>query len=110
MSPPPDQHPFERAVEASVLNRLSDPDFGKEHLCDVMQVELSMLNRQLMAITGYTADDYILTIRLRIARELLSRTNWSVAEVASEVGYASASQMVQAIRDRFIPQVWRHQG
>jgi AraC family transcriptional regulator, arabinose operon regulatory protein len=47
----------------------------------------STLRRRFKQATGYSPKEYILRVRLRRAKELLALTSWSVADVATAVGF-----------------------
>ena len=46
----------------------------------------TQLNRKIKAVTGYTTTEYILQIRVSMAKQLLVKTDFSIGEIASRVG------------------------
>ena len=46
----------------------------------------TQLNRKIKAITGYTTREYILQIRISMAKQLLVKTDFPIGEIASRVG------------------------
>ena len=47
----------------------------------------TQLNRKIKAITGYTTTEYILHVRISLAKQLLAKTDYSIGDVASRVGF-----------------------
>lgn len=46
----------------------------------------TQLNRKIKAITGYTTTEYILHVRISLAKQLLAKTDYSIGDIAARVG------------------------
>ena len=46
----------------------------------------TQLNRKIKAITGYTTTEYILHVRVSLAKQLLAKTDYSIGDIAARVG------------------------
>ena len=57
-----------------------------EELAADFFVGKTQLNRKIKAITGYTTTEYILQIRVSMAKQLLVKTDYTIGEIASRVG------------------------
>lgn len=57
-----------------------------EELAAAFFVGKTQLNRKVKAITGYTTTEYILQIRISMAKQLLVKTDYSIGDIASRVG------------------------
>lgn len=75
-------------------------NFISEHLSDTLTVKLladkmnmssSHFSRTFKLYTGYSPYEYILISRLNMAKNLLQKTDKSVGDIASEVGFNSES-------------------
>ena len=70
---------------------LDDPQFNVENLSECVGVSRVHLHRKLKEIIGMSPSDYIRTIRLKRACELLKRHDIEVTQVAFEIGICSQS-------------------
>lgn len=57
-----------------------------DELAAAFCVGKTQLNRKIKAITGYTTTEYILQVRISLAKQLLAKTDYSIGDVASRVG------------------------
>lgn len=57
-----------------------------DELASSFFVGKTQLNRKIKAVTGYTTTEYILQIRISMAKQLLVKTDMSIGEIASRVG------------------------
>lgn len=57
-----------------------------DELAAAFYVGKTQLNRKIKAITGYTTTEYILQIRISMAKQLLVKTDYPIGEIASRVG------------------------
>lgn len=56
-------------------------------LCELVHINRTSLNRKFKEQVGYTAMEYLLRYRIKIACDALSHTNLSLAEIAEAVGF-----------------------
>ena len=73
-----------KAVEDNMIN-----DYTVEDLASAVGLTRGHLYKKLMAITGKGPADFIRTIRLKRARQLLDESGMQIAEIAYTVGYSS---------------------
>ena len=73
-----------KAVEENMIN-----DYTVEDLAAAVGLTRGHLYKKLMAITGKGPADFIRTIRLKRARQLLDESGMQVSEIAYAVGYSS---------------------
>lgn len=86
---------------STVQRHLRDDQFGVEHLAREVGFSVSQLERKLIAIAGRHPNEFIRTIRLERARQLLERRAATVSEAAFEVGFNSLSHFAQSYRRTF---------
>ena len=89
-----------------MINRIIEEDLGDEHfsvedLAKKAGLSRSMLHRKLVKLTGKSATDYIMEIRLNRAKELLENNVATVSEIAYKVGFNSTSYFHRAFKKRF---------
>ncbi len=62
-------------------------DITLEDLCRVVHMNRTSLNRKFKAQSGFTAMEYLIHHRIKIACDALSHTNLSLAEIAEAIGF-----------------------
>lgn len=80
---------IQKAV-ALVEKEIENPDFSVEILSKSMGMSRVHLYKKINALTGQSPLEFIRTIRLQRAAQLLRRNQYTVAEVAYKVGYNNA--------------------
>jgi len=85
-SPSPEDE-FLQKLRDVVEDRLDDADLAIVHLCRAVGLSHTQVYRKLKALTNKTPGQFIRTIRLQKAMELLKTTEMNVSEVAYEVGF-----------------------
>lgn len=82
----------ENADAAAVLKYLhthfSEPDLSRGQVADELHISVSTLTRMMMRYTNMSFSEYINTLRINKAKELLSQTDLGIGEIADQCGYA----------------------
>jgi len=89
-----------KAVEY-ITQHLSDAEFDLALLCRHMCLSRSQLHRKLKAIVDMSATEFIRSIRLRRAAELLKKHSGNVAEVAYDVGFNNTGYFSKCFHKQF---------
>jgi signal transduction histidine kinase/DNA-binding response OmpR family regulator len=84
-----------------VEKNLTDPNFETENFAGELYLSRSQLHRKLTGLTGQTPGEFIRTIRLKRAAQLLQKRGVNVSEVAYEVGFNNLSYFAKAFRRQF---------
>lgn len=84
-----------------VQDRLDDPDLGVVHLCRAAQLSNTQVNRKLKALTGKTPSQFIRSIRLHKAQELLKTTDLNISEIAYDVGFNDPNYFSRSFSEEF---------
>jgi DNA-binding response OmpR family regulator/two-component sensor histidine kinase len=92
---------FMEKVLAVVEAHLGDADFGVEQFGREVGLSRMQLHRKLTALTGQTTSDFIRTMRLKRAAQLLEVQAATVSEVAFSVGFGSLSYFTRSFRGQF---------
>lgn len=82
----PDEKFLTRALEI-VEQNISDSEFDVDKLVDEAGMSRSAFYRKLKILTGQSANDFIKTIRLRRAAQILRQNKLTISEVSYEVGF-----------------------
>lgn len=92
---------FMKRVQAIIKANLSDPDFNLHTLCRELGMARSPLHNKLKSLTGRSTTRYIRAVRLYCARELLSRTDHPVCDVAYGVGFKDPNFFSTCFKEEF---------
>lgn len=62
-------------------------DISLDDLCELVHINRTSLNRKFKEQVGFTAMEYLLRHRIKIACDALSHTNLSLAEITEAIGF-----------------------
>lgn len=82
----PDEQFLQQVMEIIGKN-ISNPDFSVEELSRGVYMSRVALYKKLLALTGKTPLEFIRSVRLKRAAQLLEKSEMTVAEIAWEVGF-----------------------
>ncbi|GHB58233.1 hypothetical protein GCM10007390_09650 [Persicitalea jodogahamensis] len=91
---------FLKKAIKTVRERSGESSFGIDELCEAMNTSRSNLHRKLKALTGQSTTEFIRSIRLYRAAELLKQPGASVAEIAYQVGFDSPSYFSKSFSEQ----------
>ena len=91
---------LERAITI-VENHIGDPEFETQILADEVGISRMNLHRKLKALTGQTPSQFVCSMRLKRAAQLIQQNVGNVTEVAYEVGFSSSSYFTQCFKSEF---------
>lgn len=95
-----DEKMIEKAIRF-VEDKISDPDFTVENLSYELGMSRVHLYKKLMALTGKSPLEFIRTIRLQRAAQLLEKSQLTVAEVAYKVGFNNPKYFAKYFKEHF---------
>lgn len=85
----------------AVEENISNPDFGVEELSAVVGVSKAQLYRKISSITGQSSVQFIRSIRLKRAAQLLLQDDSSVSDIMYMVGFNSQSYFSKIFKEEF---------
>ncbi|WP_226002773.1 helix-turn-helix domain-containing protein [Paenibacillus sp. BJ-4] len=80
-----------RQINERIEQAYADPDFCLNQIAEELDMSPIYVSRLYKQQTMSTIVDVIQQLRIRKACELLEQTDWSVADVAEQTGFASSS-------------------
>ncbi len=96
---------FDERFMASALRiveeHIDDPEFDVSALVHEVGMSRSVLYRKLKALTGQSAKEFINTIRLKRAAQLLSKKKLSISEITYMVGYNDPQYFSKCFKKQF---------
>jgi signal transduction histidine kinase/DNA-binding NarL/FixJ family response regulator len=84
-----------------IENNLADPDMNVDSLTEEIHLSRSQLHRKLKALTGLSSTEFIRTIRLKRAAQLLEQHHGTIAETVYAVGFNSLSYFSKCFQKQF---------
>ena len=84
-----------------IEEHIDNSEYNVEQLSTDMGMSRMNLYRKLQAITGQTPTEFIRTIRLKRAAQLLQDGKLNVSEVADRVGVSSSSYFTKCFKEQF---------
>jgi signal transduction histidine kinase/DNA-binding response OmpR family regulator/ligand-binding sensor domain-containing protein len=100
---------FVKRVREAIEKNISNTSFTVEHLCKMVFMSHSQLQRKLDALTGCSPNKFIRIIRLNKAKILLKQPRSSIASIALDCGYADPGYFARVFKQEYgvTPQDWR---
>lgn len=95
-----DERLLQRALDA-VERHMSDDTYSVEEFSKEVGMSRANLHRKLRALTNHSASEFIRTLRLTRAAQLLKQNFGSVSEVAFEVGFSNPTYFSKCFRAQF---------
>ncbi len=92
---------FYKRLTKIVLDNISNPEFKVENLVAEMNMSHSQLHRKMVALTSQTANQFIRSVRLTRAAELISNKTATVTEIAFDTGFNNLSYFAKCFREQF---------
>lgn len=81
-----------------IESEISNEQISVLDLSEALNMSRSQMHRKLKGLTGESPGDFLRRFRLQRAAQLFRESQWSVSEVAFEVGFRSHAHFSQAFR------------
>lgn len=92
---------FLQQVQQLVEQHLEDPNFGVPLLCTQLAMSQTVLYKKLKALTNMSVQDFIRTVRLNKAAQLLREGRLQVGEIAYAVGYSDRKYFSKEFKKQY---------
>jgi signal transduction histidine kinase/DNA-binding response OmpR family regulator len=86
-----------RIVEENMANK----DFSVEQMSRLLAVSRVLLYKKILSLTGKTPTDFIRTIRLQRAAQLLEKSQYTISEVAYQVGFNDPKNFSRHFKEQY---------
>ena len=84
-----------------VMKNIADPNFAIETMASELYMSRTSIFRKIKSITGMTPNDFIKTIRLRKACQLISEGKYRIVEIVDMVGFNSSSYFAKCFAKQY---------
>ena len=95
-----DEKLVEKALSCIERN-MDNPEYSVQQFSEEMGMDRTVLYKKLQSITGLAPSEFIRSIRLKRAAQLLSQGQLSVSEVADRVGFNTPRYFSNYFREAF---------
>ncbi|MBE0679338.1 MAG: response regulator [Bacteroidales bacterium] len=92
---------FMKKVREIMLANLGDENLDIQHICDQMSMSRTQLYRKFRSLTNKTVTEYLRSLRLHRAHELLTGHKLTVAEAAYRTGFRNVSHFSRVYKFEF---------
>ena len=97
---PADEKFLKRAVDIIEIH-LDNPDLSVDWLSNKLALSRSQLHRKIHALTNQTVVDFIRTIRLKHAVQMLEARTATISEIAYQTGFGSPDYFRRCFKKQF---------
>ena len=77
---------FIEELSSVIHAHISSGKINYDAIASEFCVGKTQLNRKIKAVTGYTTTEYVLQIRISMAKQLLMKTDYPIGDIATRVG------------------------
>jgi len=92
---------FMKKCREIMTSNLSDENFDIQSLCNGMAMSRTQFYRKFRSLTNKTPNDYLRTLRLHRAKDLLTGSDITVTEAAYRTGFKNLSHFSKVFFDEF---------
>ncbi|GGD84690.1 helix-turn-helix domain-containing protein [Paenibacillus nasutitermitis] len=92
------QHHLVKEVRAYLENHFHNPDLSLDFLSHTFGMNGKYLSKLFKEEFGVKFVDFLIDLRIRHARQLLTETSHSVQEIAEKVGYTSSISFIRSFK------------
>lgn len=101
ISATPVDEQFIREAISIVEKNIAETEFSVEDLSKALFMSRVALYKKLLSLTGKAPLDFIRTIRMKRAAQLLTKTQLTIAEIAYEVGFSNPKYFAKSFKKEF---------
>ena len=92
---------FMSKVLEVIENHMSEEDFSIEQFGKEAGMSRMQLHRKLKALTGKSASNYLRSVRLNKAKQMIEEKTGSISEIAYSVGFSSPQYFTRCFKEEF---------
>jgi AraC-like DNA-binding protein len=106
----PQEAAFMQKINTLVKVNIENENFGTDDLCKAMFLSRTQLFRKMKSLINQAPANYIKSVRLQKAKELLESSELTISEVAYKVGFLTINHFTKVFKEEYgiPPSVYRH--
>jgi signal transduction histidine kinase/DNA-binding response OmpR family regulator len=95
-----DERFLQRALQL-VEENLNESEFTSAQFCDELLMSRAHVHRKLKALTGQSATEFIRSIRLKRAAQMIRQRTGNISEIAYQTGFNNLSYFTRTFKEYF---------
>lgn len=92
---------FLERVQNVLEQKLTESSFSIQEFSKAVGMSRMQLHRKLKALTGLSASEFVRSQRLKLAAELLKKSNVNVSQIGYQVGFNDPSYFTKCFREAY---------
>lgn len=92
---------FIQLLVKAIDKHIDNYDLNIELLCQQLNITHQQVYRKIKALTGQTVNEFIRTVRLKRAAQLLSESDLNISEIMYSVGFSNRSYFSKCFAEEF---------
>jgi len=92
---------FLEKVSSVIDEKIAEPSFSAEDFSNAVGMSRMQLHRKLKALTGLSATEFVRSQRLKLAADLLKKSDANVSEIGYSVGFNDHSYFTKCFKDMY---------
>ncbi|WP_445381338.1 hybrid sensor histidine kinase/response regulator transcription factor [Robiginitalea sp. IMCC43444] len=92
---------FLERVQKVLDNRLTESSFSIQEFSEAVAMSRMQLHRKLKALTGLSASEFVRSQRLKLAADLLRKSDANVSHIGYEVGFNDPSYFAKCFKEAY---------
>ena len=92
---------FLKKVQTILDKNLTDPSFNVTEFSEAVGMSRMQLHRKLKALTGLSATEFVRSQRLKLAADLLKKSDANVSEIGYSVGFNDHSYFAKCFKEMY---------
>jgi len=92
---------FIQKVQYHIQKNIDNENFNTAQLCKAIGLSRSQVHNKIKAATGLSTSIYIRSVRLNASIFLLKNSDYTISEIAYEVGFKNPSYFSKLFTDKF---------
>lgn len=92
---------FIQNVKYHIQKNIDDENFNTAQLCKAIGLSRSQVHNKIKAQTGLSTSIYIRSVRLNASIFLLKNSDYTISEIAYEVGFKDPSYFSRLFSDKY---------
>lgn len=82
-------------IQSYIMEHFTEPDFYLGAVAEHFSLSLNNLSQQFKRHLGISPAKYITVLKIDQAKELLTKTNMTIKDIAAHIGYSDSSIFVK---------------
>ncbi|MEM5564277.1 two-component regulator propeller domain-containing protein [Psychroserpens sp. AS72] len=92
---------FLKRLKQVLDHKITDSNFTSEAFAEAMHMSRTQLHRKLKAIVGKSATEFIRSQRLKLAIDLLKKSDATISEIAYQIGFNTPSYFIKCFKEAY---------